>query len=84
MKKGGRKIVAAMQIVFVPLSERKAIPRLWTSDTLYVNCYECQKMNINGVCIYDIINNQEKKLCPLIQFTSNDKETKICCPCESN
>lgn len=70
----------AIQIVFVPLSERSAIPRLWTSDTLYVNCYECKKSDIKGVCIYDILKDSDKKLCPLTDHGSEQAKLEIC-PC---
>ncbi len=56
--------MGSMRTVFVPLSERKAIFRLWTDNAIYVNCYDCSSLE-DGVCIYDIINDSNKKLCPL-------------------
>jgi hypothetical protein len=51
-------------VVCVPLSDRKAIPRLWTSDIVYVNCYECEKVECRGVCVYVLLNDTAKNLCP--------------------
>lgn len=57
--------MASIRVVCVPLSERKAIPRLWTSDAVYVNCFDCGNAVRNGVCIYDMLNDADKRLCPL-------------------
>lgn len=55
----------SMRVVCVPLSERNAIPRLWTGDTLYVNCYDSDNTIGNGTCIYDILKDPDRRLCPL-------------------
>lgn len=54
----------ATKSVCVPLSSRNAIPRIWTSDTVYVNCHECEGTTCNSVCIYTITKDAEKALCP--------------------
>ena len=74
--------MASLRVVYVPLSERNAIPRLWTDDTLYINCYDSIKNLCNGVCIYDLLDDSEKKLCPLKENIAQPDFDNPKCLCE--
>jgi hypothetical protein len=54
----------SVKFICVPLSNRNAIPMVWTSDVVYVNCYECKEKICNSVCIYTLIKDAERTLCP--------------------
>lgn len=53
-------------VICAPLSARKATSKLWTSDVLYVNCYQCKcdKKKCIGTCIYTVLGDTERNLCP--------------------
>lgn len=56
-----------MPIICVPLSSRGIIERVWTSDTIYTNCHSCkceQRDHCDRICIYDLISDTDKNLCP--------------------
>ena len=71
--------MAYLRIIFAPLSARKAILSLLTSNEIYINCYDNKNNDYNGACIYDILNIKEKKYCPA--NTSRDISIPHC-PCK--
>jgi hypothetical protein len=54
----------SIKFVCAPLSSRNAIPRAWTSDIIYINCCDCKEKICNSVCIYALLKDAERKLCP--------------------
>lgn len=69
--------MADMRTIFAPLSERKAVLRLWTYSKIYLNCYDNENVDFEGECIYDLLNIKDKKNCPL-----NNSEFFSNCPCK--
>ncbi len=70
--------IKSMRTILAPLSERKAISKLWTDNAIYINCYDCESA-IDGICIYELTNNTKKELCPL----NNENSSCFQCPLEN-
>ncbi len=68
--------MASLRMIFAPLSERRAILRLWTYNEIYMNCYDEENKDFKGVCIYDLLDIRDKTNCPL-----NDSKD-FYCPCQ--
>jgi hypothetical protein len=64
--------LANENIIYVPISQRNLITFVLLEDTTYINCYDDNNLTCEGKCIYDIMHDIDKKLCPLKSFKSNN------------